>query len=88
MSTKMSICNNETFEIYSDCFNEDILFLKIRKPNNLTLEANNLQSASLFQRIEITAETDIEVFKEIATNFLKWYDNEYIYPRRKPTDRS
>ena len=84
----MSICNNETFEIYSDCFNEDILFLKIRKPNNLTLEANNLQSASLFQRIEITAETDIEVFKEIATNFLKWYDNEYIYPRRKPADRS
>ncbi len=83
MSTKISIYNNEVFEIYSDCFNEEALFLKIKKPENFNIEANNLQSASLFQKIEITAETNVEVFKEVAINFLKWYENEYIYPRQK-----
>jgi hypothetical protein len=83
MSTKKTIYHNKEFELYSDCFDEDSLFIKIKRPVNFEVNASNLQSASLFQQIEITAETDIEVFKEVAVNFLKWYDNEYVYPIKK-----
>ena len=89
MSTKVPIYESPEIEIYTDCFNEDLIFIKIKKPNNFIVEGNNFNGqSSLFERLEITAETNIEVFKETAINFLKWYDNEYIYPGRKTTDRS
>ena len=85
MSTKIPICENPEIDIYTDCFNEDALFIKIKKPNNFIVEGNNFNGqSSLFERLEITAETNVEVFRETAINFLKWYDNEYIYPGKKP----
>ena len=89
MSTKIPVYENPEIEIYTDCFDEDILFIKMKKPNNFIIEGNNFNGqSSLFERLEITAETNIEVFRETATNFLKWYDNEYIYPRPKPPNCS
>jgi|TARA_B100001063_G_scaffold43027_1_gene36833 hypothetical protein len=84
MSTKVPIYESPEIEIYTDCFNEELLFVKLKKPNNFIVEGNNFNGqSSLFERLEITAETNIEVFRETAINFLKWYDNEYIYPGQK-----
>lgn len=89
MSTKVPIYESPEIEIYTDCFNEDLLYVKLKKPNNFNIEGNNFNGqSSLFERLEITAETNIEVFRETAINFLKWYDNEYIYPRPKPPNCS
>jgi len=89
MSTKIPIYENPEINIYTDCFDEDLLFVKFKKPNNFTIEGSNFNGQNvLTERLEITAETNIEVFRETAINFLKWYDNEYIYPGRKTTDRS
>ena len=32
MSTKTIIYQNKEFELYSDCFDEDSLFIKIKRP--------------------------------------------------------
>ena len=85
MSSKVPIYESPEIEVYTDCFNEELLFIKLKKPNNFIIEGNNFNGqSSLFERLEITAETDIEVFKETAINFLKWYDNEYIIPGENP----
>ena len=85
MSTKISIYHNEDFEIYSDCFDENILFIKIKKPKNFSIEANSSQKSKHYSRLEIVTETNIENFKEIADNFLKWYNNSYKCKTSKKT---
>lgn len=71
MSTKVPIYENPEICVYTDCFDETSLFLKIKTARNISLEANNLKTEN--NSLNITVESDIEVFKEVAQNFLKWY---------------
>jgi hypothetical protein len=91
MSTKIPIYENPEIDIYTDCFDESALFIKIKKARNITVEAHNLKTEN--NNYCVIAESDIEIFKEVAQNFLRWYEkekniNEYLCFRSKPPNCS